>query len=71
MIRYNIAHRPESAGKVTSWWKPFMSSKKIGGKKCTERQTLSEDFCFPRCTHLIYISVLVAGLCGEKAGDEK
>lgn len=41
------------------------------GKKCTERQTLSEDFCFPRCTHLIYISVLVAGLYGEKAGDEK
>lgn len=41
------------------------------GKKCTERQTLSEDFCFPRRTHLIYISVLVAGLCGEKAGDEK
>lgn len=33
MIRYNIAHRPESAGKVTAWWKPFMSSKKIGGKK--------------------------------------
>lgn len=40
-------------------------------KECTEKQTLSEDFCFPRCTHLIYISVLVAGLCGEKAGDEK
>lgn len=43
------------------------------GKKM-HRKTNTEDsvdFCFPRCTHLIYISVLVAGLCGEKAGDEK
>lgn len=46
MIRYNIAHRPESAGKVTAWWKPFMSSKKIGGKNAQKDKHCLRIFVF-------------------------